>query len=162
MRPPVSAPSPQVRLKGAAHKRFAILASEFHPAIARALVRGATDTLRRHGIAGRRIRLLWVPGAFELPVVAARLARRRPRPDAILALGCLIRGETSQYDVIAHAVANGLSQVSVTSGVPVTFGLIVAQTPAQARARAGGRLGNRGEEAALAALAVLRLLHRAE
>ena len=94
--------------------------------------------------------------------MAARLAAAQPPPDAIIAVGCLIRGETPQYEVIAHAVADGLSHVSVTSGVPVTFGIIVAETVAQAQARAGGRVGNRGVEAALAALAVLRLLHRVE
>ena len=145
---------------GGASKQFVVLASEFHPAIARALVRGATDTLRRHGVSDAHVRLLWVPGAFELPVFAARLARRRPTPDAIIALGCLIRGETPQYEVIAHAVAQGLSQVSVMTGVPVTFGVIVAATLAQAKARAGGSSGHRGKEAALAALAVLSLLDR--
>ena len=139
-------------------KRFAIVASRFHPALVRRLVRGATDTLRRHGASNGRVDVLWTPGTFELPVVAARVARRRPRPDAIIALGVLIRGQTPQYEVIAHAAAQGLSQVSVTTGIPVTFGVIVASTRAQAAARAGGALGNRGTEAALAALAVLRLL----
>ena len=83
--------------------------------------------------------------------------KRRPRPDAILALGALIRGETPQYEVLAHAVAHGLTQVSVNSGIPVTFGVIVAENVAQARARAGGAHGNRGEEAALAALAMMDL-----
>ena len=162
MRPQVSAARPRSRRAVAGESRqFVILAAEFHPAIARALVRGASSTLQRHGASRRAIRVIRVPGAFELPVVAARLAARRPQPAAIVAVGCLIRGETSQYEVIAHAVANGLSQVSVTSGVPVTFGLIVAETLAQARARAGGRLGNRGAEAALAALAVLKLLEKA-
>ena len=147
-----------MRRSGGAGKPFIVLAAEFHPGLARALVRGAADTLRRQGIPSRRVRVVWVPGAFELPVVAARLARRRPKPGAIIALGVLLRGETSQYEVIAHAVAQGLSQVSVTTGVPVTFGVIVASTLAQARARAGGSMGNRGTEAALAALAVLRLL----
>jgi 6,7-dimethyl-8-ribityllumazine synthase len=94
---------------------------------------------------------------FELPVVAARIARSRPRPHAIIALGALIRGQTPQYEVIAHAVAQGLVQVAVSTSIPVTFGVIVATTLAQAKARAGGPMGNRGEEAAMAALAVLRL-----
>ena len=142
-------------------KRFLLIASQFHPAIARALVRGATDTLIRAGASPSRLRLLWAPGAFELPVIAARAAGRRPRPHAIIALGSLIRGGTPQYEVLAHAAAEGLSQVSVETGIPVTFGIIVAKTPAQARSRAGGAMGNRGEEAAEAALAVLRLFHRA-
>ena len=138
-------------------KRFVIIASEFNPAITRALVRGASDVLRRHGASPRRIRVLWVPGAFELPVVAARLVAGRPRPDAVIAVGAILRGETPQYEVLAHAVAQGLSQVAVTSTIPVTFGIVVAQTQAQAKARAGGSMGNRGAEAAMAALAVLRL-----
>lgn len=141
-------------------KRFVILAAEFNRPLTDALVRGALRALERHGAAAARIRTVWVPGAFELPVVAARAVKARPRPDAVIALGVLIRGETAQYEVIAHAVAQGLGQVSVTTGVPVTFGVIVAETPAQARARAGGPRGNRGEDAALAALSVLQLFHR--
>lgn len=138
-------------------KRFVIIASEFNPSITRALVRGASDVLRRHGALPRHIRVLWVPGAFELPVVAARVVAARPRPDAVIAVGAILRGETLQYEVLAHAVAQGLSQVAVTSAIPVTFGIVVAQTQAQAKARAGGAMGNRGAEAAMAALAVLRL-----
>ena len=140
-------------------KRFVILASEFHAAITRALLQGATDTLRKHGAAPARIRVLWVPGAFELPVVAARIAQGRPRPHAIIALGVLIRGETPQYEVLAHAVAQGLTQVSVERAIPVTFGVVVAETLAQAKARAG-LVGNRGVEAALAALGVLNVFEK--
>ena len=151
-------PSMPSKSREAAGRRFIVLAAQFHPEIARALARGATAALQRHGALAKDIQLVEVPGAFELPVVAARMAAGRPRPDAIIAVGCLIRGQTSQHEVIAHAVAQGLAQVSVTSAIPVTFGVIVAETAAQARARAGGRVGNRGEEAALAALGVLRLL----
>ena len=159
-------------------KRFVILASQFHEPLSRALLDGAIRTLHRHGVSTGAIRVMWVPGAFELPVVAACVVRRRPRPDAVIALGALIKGETLQYGVLAHAVASGLTDVSVRTGIPVTFGVIVADTLAQARARAGlrsrpgrrrprlrrdaparpGAVCNRGEEAALAALAVLRLL----
>ena len=138
-------------------KRFVLIASQFNESITRALIRGAQATLQSAGVSTRHIRLLWVPGAFELPVVAARVARTPPRPHAIIALGTLIRGQTPQYEVLAHAVAQGLSQVSVETGIPVTFGVIVATTVAQARARAGGSMGNRGKDAALAALAVLHL-----
>jgi 6,7-dimethyl-8-ribityllumazine synthase len=156
-------------------KRVVIIASRFHPSLSRALVRGAMRVLRRAGVPQRRIRLLWAPGAFELPVLASRAAAALPRPDAIIALGALIRGETSQHEVLAHAVANGLSQLAVSERLPVTFGLIVAETLAQAKARAGvglrprhGRrrpsrqrpavsVTNRGAEAAAAAVDVLRL-----
>ena len=150
-------PSMSSASREAAGRRFIVLASQVHPEIASSLVRGAQETLRRHGARSTAIRVVEVPGAFELPVVAARMAAARPQPDAIITVGCLIRGQTSQHEVIAHAVAQGLAHVSVTSGVPVTFGVIVADTVAQARARAGGRMGNRGTEAALAALGVLRL-----
>ncbi len=138
-------------------KRFVLIASQFNAPITRALIRGAESTLQRAGASARSIRLLWVPGAFELPVVAARVARTSPRPHAIIALGALIRGQTPQYEILAHAAAQGLSQVAIETAIPVTFGVIVATTVAQARARAGGSMGNRGEEAALAALAVLHL-----
>ena len=146
-------------------KRFVLLASEFNGPITRALVHGATDVLRRAGASPAHIQLLWVPGAFELPVVAAHLATSHRRPHAIIALGTLLRGQTPQYEVLAHAVAQGLAQVAVSARIPVTFGIIVATTRAQANARAGlsrrrrgGSMGNRGAEAAMAALAVLRLL----
>ncbi len=141
-------------------KRFILLASEFNAPITRRLIHGATRVLQRHGALARDIRLLWVPGAFELPLVAACAARQRPRPHAIIALGALIRGQTPQFEVLAHAAAQGLSHVSVQFGIPVTFGVIVANTLAQARARAGAGMGNRGSEAAMAALDVLRLLER--
>lgn len=141
-------------------KRFAIVASQFNRPITAALVRGASEALRRSGVPSRSVQLWWVPGAFELPVVAARLARRRPKPDAIIAVGAILRGETPQYRALAHAVAEGLGRVAVDEGLPVTFGVIVADTTAQARARAGGRVGNRGAEAALAALAVLNLFEQ--
>ena len=140
-----------------AHTRVTIIASQFNESLSRALVRGAQDVLRRAGVPAAGIRVLWVPGAFELPVVAAQIAGSRRRPNAIIAVGALIRGQTPQYEVLAHAVAQGLTQVAVGAAIPVTFGVIVAENAAQARARAGGAMGNRGAEAAMAALAVLRL-----
>ena len=148
--------------------RFVIIASRFNRVVTSRLVDGARGVLLKAGVSPRAIDILWVPGAFELPVVAAHLARPgsragrvgargRPAPDAIIAVGTLIRGETSQYEILANAVAQGLSQVAVTTGIPVTFGVIVADSAAQVRARAGGRMGNRGAEAAMAAVEVLRL-----
>ena len=141
-------------------KRFVVIASDFHRTLSESLVRGATQALKRHGATTRNIRILWVPGAFELPVVAARLAESKPRPHAVIALGTLIRGQTAQYRVLAEAVAQGLAHVGVTSKIPVTFGVVVSKTIKQARERAGGSMGNRGEEAALAALGVLSLFDR--
>ncbi len=138
-------------------RHFVIVASQFHVSIAKALVQGAVDVLRRAGVSSTGIRLLWVPGAFEIPVVAARAAEAHPRPHAIIALGALIRGETVQYEVLAHAVTGGLTALSVSTGIPVTNGIIVSNTLAQARARAGGPMGNRGAEAATAAVSLLQL-----
>jgi 6,7-dimethyl-8-ribityllumazine synthase len=133
--------------------KFILLASRFNESITQALVAGARTTLERHGVPRTSIHTLWVPGAFELPGAAARVAASL-RPDAIVALGCLIKGETPQYAAIGHAVAHGLTQVSVSARIPVTLGVIIAASSAQARERSGGRMGNRGSEAALAALAM--------
>ncbi|HEX9779828.1 MAG TPA: 6,7-dimethyl-8-ribityllumazine synthase [bacterium] len=139
-------------------KRFALVASEFHRPITQVLIRGAERALLRHGVPPGAIERYWVPGAFELPVAAARLAASsRRRPSAIIALGVLVRGQTRQHEVLAQAVAQGLEQIAIQRLLPVTSGVVLAESLAQARARAGGREGNRGAEAALAALAVLRV-----
>ncbi len=148
------------RPRGWERARIILLASQFNRPITSALVDGATQTLRAAGIPAAQIHLLWVPGAFELPVAAAWAAQSSPAPHAIIALGTLIKGETAQYAVIAHALAQGLSQVAVSANIPVTFGVIVADTMAQAEARAGGAMGNRGTEAAEAALSMLALFRR--
>ena len=140
--------------RGAKPWRIALIVSQFNEAITSSLVRGARQALLAHGVASHHITELRVPGAFELPVAAATVASAL-RPDAMVALGCLIKGETPQYDAIGRVVAQGLTQVAVESKIPVTFGVIIADTAAQAKARAGGASGNRGQEAALAALELL-------
>ena len=135
---------------------FVLLASTFHEDITNALTQGALDTLTRRGIALEQIRILRVPGAFELPGAAAAAARSL-RPCAIIAVGCVLKGETPQYLALGQAVLHGLTQVAVIAGVPVTAGVILADSIAQARARAGGRVGNRGSEAAEAALQIVAL-----
>ena len=134
-----------------------VLASRFNEAITQALVAGALSTLKAHGIPRGRTRLVWVPGAFELPLAAAEAAKRL-RPELIVAVGCLIKGQTPQYAAIGHAVTEGLCDVSVRSGVPIGFGVIIAESVAHAKARAGGHRGNRGADAALAALATARMI----
>lgn len=136
---------------------FVLVASEFNPAITQSLVDGAQHALQESGVPRRQIRTVWVPGAFELPVAAAAAASRL-QPEAIIALGCLIKGQTPQYTAIGQAAAEGLAQVSVSTQIPVTFGVIIADSAAQAAARAGGRAGHRGREAALAAVAMAKLL----
>lgn len=138
---------------------FVLVASEFNRTITRSLVDGAQAVLRDYGVTRRQIRILWVPGVFELPVAAAAAAARL-RPEAIIAVGCVIKGQTPQYTAIGQAAAEGLAQVSVSTQIPVTFGIIIAESVAQAAARAGGRAGHRGREAALAAVAMVKLLER--
>ncbi len=140
-------------------RRFAIVAARFHEAITARLVEGARDVLRRHGADERDVSVVWVPGAFELPQVAARLAERG-RVDALVCLGCVIRGETPHFEYVAGEAARGIAEVGRSSGIPATFGVITAETAEQAAARAGGAVGNRGAEAALAALEMVTLLAR--
>ena len=140
-------------------KRFVLIASRFNERVTRALVEAALRTLARHGVSRRNVQTVWVPGAFELPVTAAVVAARL-RPHAIVALGCVVKGQTPQYAALGHAVTDGLAQASVQVRVPVTLGVIIADSGAQARARAGGSMGNRGSEATLAALAMVELLGR--
>lgn len=145
------------RLSG---RSVTIVASRFNPAISRSLARAASETLQKAGVSPSAIRTIWVPGAFELPAAASKIASGKKRPDAIIAVGALIRGETSQYAAIAQAVTTGLSTVSVNAGLPVGLGVIVAETAEQARARAGGSSGNRGEEAALAVIEMIQLFEQ--
>jgi 6,7-dimethyl-8-ribityllumazine synthase len=134
----------------------AIVASRFHAAITVRLVDGAHAALLRHGVRAGDVRDVWVPGAFELPQAAARLARSGD-VDALVCVGCVIRGETPHFEYVAGEAARGISEVGLSTGVPTTFGVITADTREQAEARAGGAIGNRGEEAALAALELLAL-----
>jgi 6,7-dimethyl-8-ribityllumazine synthase len=133
-----------------------IVASRFHEDISERLVAGARAALTGHGVRASDVRVVWVPGAFELPQVAERLAAAGG-VDALVCVGCVIRGETPHFDYVAGEAARGIAEVGRSTGVPTTFGLITADTRAQAEARAGGAVGNRGEEAALAALELLTL-----
>jgi 6,7-dimethyl-8-ribityllumazine synthase len=137
----------------------AIVASRYHEAISARLVDGARDALRRHGVRTDDVSVVWVPGAFELPQAAARLAAAGG-VDALVCVGCVIRGETPHFEFVAGEAARGIAEVGRSTGVPTTFGLITANTQEQAEARAGGAVGNRGEEAALAALELLALFAR--
>ncbi|HET6923840.1 MAG TPA: 6,7-dimethyl-8-ribityllumazine synthase [Anaeromyxobacteraceae bacterium] len=137
-------------------RRIAIVASRFHEEIVERLVEGAREALRRHGVADKDVLVIWVPGAFELPQVALAVARRRIA-DALVCVGCVIRGETPHFEYVAGEAARGIGEVARLTGTPATFGVITANSEEQARERAGGRVGNRGEEAALAALELLGL-----
>jgi 6,7-dimethyl-8-ribityllumazine synthase len=137
--------------------RYAILAARWNPRIVDALVDGARAALRAHGVADEAIDLVRVPGALELPL-AAEAAARGGRYAALVALGCVVRGETRHYEMVADECARGLMQVSLAHALPVGNGVLAVERHADAEARAGGVHGNKGEEAALAALEMAQLL----
>lgn len=136
--------------------RVGLVASRFNEVIVGRLVDGARDCLRRHGVADDDIELAWVPGAFELPLVVQRLATSG-RLDVIVALGAVIRGQTPHFDYVAGQAAE-VGRVALATGVPVTFGVLTTETAEQAADRAGGKLGNKGWDAAMAAIETARLL----
>ncbi len=136
--------------------RIALVAARFNEIVVRPLVDGATDCLRRHGVADDDIELAWVPGAFEIPVVARRLADSG-RFDAIVALGCVVRGQTAHFEYVAGQSAE-VCAVATATGIPIMFGVLTTETFEQAVDRAGGKMGNKGWEAAQAAIETARLL----
>lgn len=131
--------------------RFGIVVARFNEEITERLLEGAVSLLREHGAGDDSLELLRVPGSFELPMGAARLARRGD-VDAVVCLGALIQGETYHFQVLAHATTTAVQEVARETGIPVTFGVLTCGDQTQARARAGGERGNKGCEAALAAL----------
>ena len=147
---------PQVPLRPAGTARFAIVVSRFNDAITSRLLAGAQAALREAGAADDRIAAYMVPGAFELPQ-AARCAAEAGQFDAVICLGCVIRGETPHFEYISAAVAHGLMQASGETGVPMAFGVLTTDTWEQAEARAGDGRDNKGFEAAAAALEMAEL-----
>jgi 6,7-dimethyl-8-ribityllumazine synthase len=138
-------------------RRVAIAASRFNRLVTDPLVAGAVAELRRHGVAEADIDLAWVPGAFELPLAAERLAATG-RYAAVVAIGAVVRGSTPHFDHVAGQAAAGLAAVTRSTGVPVVFGVLTCDTMEQALDRAGGKAGNKGAEAALTALEMAGLL----
>ena len=136
-------------------RRFAIVSSRFNELITERLVRGAQACLREHGVAAGDVVVHHVPGAWELPLAAQWLARQGF--DGVIAIGCVIRGDTPHFEYVAGAAAEGLARVSLDESVPVAFGVLTVETEEQAMARAGGREGNKGWEAALAVLEMAAL-----
>ncbi len=137
--------------------RVAIAAARFNDTIVNRLVEGANDGLRRHGVDPGSIDLVWTPGAFELPVVAARLAASGGY-DAVITLGAVIRGATGHYDFVAGQCAAGVARVSLDTGVPVVFGVLTTDTIEQAVERSGTKAGNKGFESAMTAIEMANLL----
>lgn len=137
--------------------RFAIVAARFNEFIVDRLVDGALDALRRHGVSDEQICLVRVPGAFEIPVACRQLAQSR-KVDAIVALGCVIRGATAHFEYVSSAATSGCSQVATSTGVPVIFGVLTTDSIEQAIERAGTKAGNKGAESAVAAIEMASLL----
>jgi 6,7-dimethyl-8-ribityllumazine synthase len=140
----------------ARHLRIAVVVSRFNEAIGTRLLEGALDCLRRHGAPEDDISVVWVPGAFELPAAARRVASSG-EVDAVVCLGAVVRGETPHFDYVAGRAATGIAAASDATGIPVAFGVLTTETRAQAEERAGGKLGNKGFEAALAAIEMANL-----
>jgi len=136
--------------------RFAIVASRWNELISARLVEGALDSLKRLGAKDANVSVYRVPGAFEIPLMALRLAQSR-KFDAVICLGTIIRGQTPHFDYIASEVARGISHAGLTSGLPVVFGIVTADTVDQAIDRAGVKLGNKGFEAAMTAVELVNL-----
>ncbi len=141
----------------AGSRRFAIVVARFNSLITGKLLDGALDCLRRHGCPEDNVEIAWVPGSFELPLVARRLAGTG-RFDVIICLGAVIRSETPHFDFVAAEAARGIAQVGLDSGTPVTFGVITADDVEQAVNRAGVRSGNRGWDAAMNAIEMADLM----
>jgi 6,7-dimethyl-8-ribityllumazine synthase len=139
--------------------RFAIVVSRFNESITERLLQGAIDTLRRHGVSEDHVQVARVPGSFELPVVAAAFARSGEYA-AVICLGAVIQGETTHHEYINSSMASGLMSIGVETGVPVSFGVLTCQSTDQAIERSGGKAGNKGVEAALAALETVGVLRQ--
>lgn len=137
--------------------RFGVVVSRFNDCITKLLLEGARDALQRHGVASDAIDVAWVPGAFEIPLAAQRLARSG-KYDAILTLGAVIRGATAHFDYVCGPCASGVAKVSLDTGVPVAFGVLTTDTVEQAIERAGCKAGNKGCDAALTAIEMVHLL----
>ena len=139
--------------------RFAFVAARFNDFVVEPLIRGALDALKRHGASEKQVEIVRVPGAFDLPIVARKLALSR-RYDALIALGAVVRGQTPHFDYVAGECASGLARVALESGVPIAFGVLTTDSVEQAVDRAGGKAGNKGADAALVALEMANLLRR--
>ena len=137
-------------------KKFAIVASRFNEFIVTKLIEGAQDALLRHGVKDEDVDLIWVPGAFEIPMFA-KLASQSEKYDGVICLGAVIRGETSHYELVTAEVAKGVAQVSMHTERPIIFGIVTTDTIDQAVQRAGTKAGNKGFDAAVSAIECVNL-----
>jgi 6,7-dimethyl-8-ribityllumazine synthase len=152
-------PERRAELLGAG-RRFAVVAARFNEFFTGHLARACLDELKAHGVKDEDVTLTWVPGSFELPLVCRRLAADR-NVEAVISLGCIIRGETAHYDLVAAEAARGIADAARDTGVPIIFGVVTAENLTQAIERCGAKMGNRGAEAARAALEMANLTRRA-
>ncbi len=139
--------------------KVGIVASRFNEIIVNKLLGGAVDGLIRHGVEESNITAAWVPGAFEIPVTAAKMAKSG-RYDAVICVGAVIRGDTSHYDYVCNEVSKGIAQVGLSTGIPVLFGIVTTENIEQAIARAGSKSGNKGYDCALSAIEMVNLLEQ--
>jgi 6,7-dimethyl-8-ribityllumazine synthase len=139
--------------------RFAVVAARFNSLVVEPLVTGALDALKRHGVADDAVDLVRVPGSFEIPLVAQRLAASK-KYAAVICLGAVIKGDTDHYDFVAGESAGGVARAALATGVPVAFGVLTCDTLEQALNLAGGKAGNKGAEAALTAIEMVNLLRQ--
>ena len=140
-------------------KKFGIIASRFNDFVTKELVAGCIDALLRHGAVEKDLTLVWVPGAFEIPSAAQKMAKSKSY-DAIICLGTVIRGATPHFDYIASEVSKGIAKAAQDTGLPVIFGVITADTIEQAIERAGTKDGNKGSDAALTAIEMANLMEQ--
>lgn len=139
--------------------KIGIVASRFNEFIVSKLLSGCEDGLLRHGVSGEDIEVAWVPGAFEIPLIASKMAKSG-RYDAVIALGAVIRGSTSHYDYVCSEVSKGIANVALASDVPVMFGVLTTDTIEQAIERAGSKAGNKGSECAQGAIEMVNLIRQ--
>lgn len=138
-------------------KKFGILASRFNDFITKRLAEGAVAELKRHQADEKKIEVVWVPGAFEMPCLAQKMAKSK-KYDALICLAAIIRGETPHFDFVANEASKGIANISMNTGVPVIFGVITADSLEQAIDRAGTKSGNKGEDAARVAIEMANLI----
>ena len=143
----------------AADSSFAIVVSRFNDLITKRLLEGAIETVVRHGGTADRITIAWVPGSFEIPLAASKFAKSG-KYAAVICLGAVIQGSTTHHEYINSQVASGIMSITRETGIPVTFGVITCESMDQALDRAGGKVGNKGQEATLAAIEMINLLRK--
>jgi 6,7-dimethyl-8-ribityllumazine synthase len=141
--------------------RFGIVVSRFNERVTKGLLEGALNELRRSGASESDLKVIWVPGAYEIPIACLMLCGSE-KPDAFLALGCIIRGETTHYEHMAQSVSDNVQKIALEQRIPIGFGVITAENTAQAIDRAGGKHGNKGRDAARSALEMIQVLKQLE